>query len=357
MWTSPVRMAASDLPLILPLEPELALDSSRLQPVVRELPADLETPVSIYLKLAGSGPSFLLESVTGGEQLGRYSFIGIHPSRAFILRDGRFETHFLETSQIESVGPRVTYQPLPAGRDPLDLFRAELVRRPAASQPGLPPLSGGLVGYLSYEMTRYFEASLHMAPRQDLPEAIFLLADTVLVFDHAFGRLLLIGNPRPDESEQTAEAAIQTRLEDIERRLSGPIPTHSPAVEKPTSLTIEANQTRQEYHQAVMQAKEHIAAGDIFQVVLSQRIQRQTHAEPFSIYRALRRVNPSPYMYFFDFAGLESTLGTSQVAQEPMRLIGASPELHVRLQNGMATVRPIAGTRAARCNQPGRSPA
>jgi anthranilate synthase component 1 len=189
--------------------------------VVRELPADLETPVSVYLKLAGSEPSFLLESVTGGEQLARYSFIGIQPSRAYVFRSGLFETHFLQ-------GKRdIIVQALPEGQDPLDILKKVLANNPAANISGLPPgislppLSGGLVGYLSYELTRYFEPSLRLSPRSDLPEALFLLADTLVVFDHAFGRLLLIGNPRLEEPGDTE---VNARLDEIERRLARTLP-------------------------------------------------------------------------------------------------------------------------------------
>ncbi len=146
-----------------------------VKPVVRELPADLETPVSTYLKLAGSGtgPSFLLESVSGGEQVARYSFIGVNPGRAFVLRGQTVETH--TSAGVESR----------SAADPLGALQAELARRPVESLPGLPRFAGGLVGYLGYEMMRFFEPSLALRPHGDLPDAIFLLADTLVAFDHA----------------------------------------------------------------------------------------------------------------------------------------------------------------------------
>ncbi|HEX9012200.1 MAG TPA: anthranilate synthase component I [Anaerolineaceae bacterium] len=299
-------------------------------PVVRELSADLETPVSVYLKLAGGGPSFMLESVTGGEQLARYSFIGIHPSRAYVLR-GR-------TLECRLPGGEVEHIAIPDGSDPLDALREELSRFRCAAVPGLPRFAGGLVGYLSYEMIRYFEPSVHIPSHEVLPDGIFLLTDTTVAFDHAFGRLLLIANVYPDpRGEAAARADAEARLDAIERRLDGPLPQIERPGSKPISTALQANMTREQFMEAVRTAKEHIAAGDIFQVVLSQRLSRETQASPIAIYRALRRLNPSPYMYFFDFADL---------ADGPdLRLIGASPELHVRLEDGRATVRPIAGTR------------
>lgn len=307
-------------------------------PVVRELPADLETPVSVYLKLAGQSPSFLLESVTGGEHLARYSFIGIHPGRAYVLRGGAVECH--RAGQVERIEPL-------QGGDPLDSLRAELNRFRTPALPGLPRFAGGLVGYLGYEMARYFEPSVALEPHPGLPDGIFLLADTVVAFDHAFGRLVLIANLYPEDDQNdaldssaasaAARAAAEARLDDIERRLSAPVPALPPQPASTVPTELQSNLTREQFIRSVEAAKEHIAAGDIFQVVLSQRLSRTTTAAPFSIYRALRRLNPSPYMFFFDFNGL--------AGQPDLHLIGASPELHVRLEGRRATVRPIAGTR------------
>ena len=305
-----------------------------LKPLVRELPADLETPVSTYLKLAGSGPSFLLESVTGGEQVARYSFIGVHPSQAFILRGEQVEVHTLNgLSPERSVGVEIRTAP-----DPLAALEAELARRPVEMLPGMPRFAGGLAGYLNYEMMRFFEPSVALRPHACLPDAIFLLADTLVAFDHAFGRLLLIANPDPDLPAEAAQAAAEARLDALQARLSGPLPARPPAkIDVVPSSEMRANMTRAQYTAAVAAAKEYIAAGDIFQVVLSQRLSRQTSARPFDIYRTLRRLNPSPYMFFFDFDTL--------AGGEPLRLIGASPEMHVRLEGRTATIRPIAGTR------------
>lgn len=299
-------------------------------PLVRELPADLETPVSVYLKLAGQGPSFLLESVTGGEHLARYSFIGVHPTAAYVLRPGVVERH-------QNTGGTVARSTVSG--DPLEYLKAELDSYLPAPVPGLPRFSGGLVGYLGYEMIRYFEPSVGVGPHPELPDGIFLQTDTLVAFDHAFGKLLLIANIR-----QGDETEAVMRLDAIEQRLQQPVPSLPALLEGVPSVELRSNVTRENFTAAVRQAKEHIAAGDIFQVVLSQRLSRETSATPFGIYRALRRLNPSPYMFFFDFDGL---------AGEPnLHVIGASPELHVRLEDGKATVRPIAGTRPR-----GKSPA
>ena len=298
-----------------------------VNPLVRELPADLETPVSTYLKLSGAGPSFLLESVSGGEQVARYSFIGVEPKQAFVLRGQTLETHApagIETRTVD---------------DPLQALAQELARMRVASVPGLPRFAGGLAGYLSYEMMRFFEPSVALRPHADLPDAIFLLADTLVAFDHAFGKLLLIANPDPELEPAAAQTEAEARLDALQARLAGPLPAREPARlgEGSPSTEMRANLTREQFCQAVIQAKEHIAAGDIFQVVLSQRLSRETIAMPFDIYRTLRRLNPSPYMFFFDFATL--------AGGEPLTLIGASPEMHVRLEGRTAAIRPIAGTR------------
>jgi anthranilate synthase component I len=299
-----------------------AADTARI-PVVRELSADLETPVSVYLKLTGPEPSFLLESVTGGENLARYSFIGVNPQRVYLLRGRSLEIH--------SAGERSTIE-LAANTDPLDSLRAELQHCGWASAPGLPRFTGGLVGYLGYEMARFFEPSVGLEAHSNLPDAIFLLADTLVAFDHAFGKMILIANILPGE---TGTVQAEARLDDLQRRLAAPLPAQPPQTAAPAA-PLRSNRSREQFTAAVRRAKEHIAAGDIFQLVFSQRLERETSAKPFDIYRALRRLNPSPYMFFFDFAHL--------AGGEALRVIGASPEMHVRLEGRRAIIRPIAGT-------------
>jgi anthranilate synthase component 1 len=297
-------------------------------PIVRALPADLETPVSVYLRLAGSEPSFLLESVTGGEQVARYSFIGVQPRAAYVFR-GRAVTCHTAGGVMEDT--------LPPDSDLLDALRDALAENPPATVPGLPRLVGGLVGYLSYESVRFFEPVLRLEPSPDVPDAVFLLADTIVAFDHAFGRLLLIANPYPGGDPDAARREAEARLDEIERRLAQPLPARPALAPTPDNGAMHSTMTRAQYCDAVRAAKEYIAAGDIFQVVISQRFFRPTTADAFDIYRALRRLNPSPYMFFFDFDGL--------LPGEPLRLIGASPEMHVRLEGRRASIRPIAGTR------------
>ena len=310
--------------------PELSAQP-RLAPLVRELPADLETPVSVYLKLAGHGPSFLLESVTGGEHLARYSFIGVQPEKALVLKNGSLERYTLADGSSE---PEVCPAP-----DPLAALRAELASQSPAPAAGLPRFAGGLVGYLSYEMIRYFEPSVKVEPHAALPDGIFLLADTVVAFDHAFGKMLLIASPRANgESAEADRAEAEARLDAIERRLAQPLSMPDRSKKPAAAGLLQSNIEPEEFMQSVRAAKEHITAGDIFQVVLSQRLSRQTQASSFDIYRALRRLNPSPYMFFFDFDHLAG-------GEDTFYLIGASPEMHVRLEGQTATLRPIAGTR------------
>ncbi len=310
-----------------------------LIPIIRELPADLETPVSVYLKLRGRGPSFLLESITGGEQVARYSFIGVNPGQAFVCRNRQIERHIAANGS----GAESSIETLAEGQDLLHVLAAELAQYDVAEVAGLPRFSGGFAGYLGYDVVRFFEPRLGLAPHATLPDAIFLLADTVVAFDHAFGRLLLISNAQAGgasaaEDEAVARHAAERRLDELQAAIEAPLPPHSTGPVPDCCTDLASNMNAEDYCAAVEAAKAYIAAGDIFQVVLSQRFSRQTGAQPFDIYRSLRRLNPSPYMFFFDFAGLAG-------GPDPLYLIGASPEMHVRLEGGTATLRPIAGTR------------
>ncbi|HSD84580.1 MAG TPA: anthranilate synthase component I [Anaerolineae bacterium] len=306
-----------------------------LIPIYRELPADLDTPVSVYLKLAGQGASFLLESVEGGEQVGRYSFIGIEPNAVLSFK-GRAYTRRSSN--------RTNAADLPQGKDPLHVLQEELARFTPVTLPGLPRFVGGLVGYLGYDVIRFFEPKLDSgaAVASDLPEALYLLTDTLVAFDHARGRLLIIVNAHLNGDIEAAYRDASERIDRIADRLSEASPSLAnarlPQGERHSlpAATLTSNFTPAGFEDIVRAAKEHIAAGDIFQVVLSQRLSRCTSAQPFDIYRALRRLNPSPYMFFFDFGAVNG---------KPYHVIGASPEMSVRLEGRTATVRPIAGTR------------
>ena len=283
-----------------------------LVPVYREINADLETPVSAYLKIARPPYSFLLESVEGGERLARYSFIGTEPYT--VIKTGRGQKDGLV--------------------DPLVLVEQEMSRFSPVPVLGLPRFTGGAVGYLSYEAVNYFERL--PSPEGDplgLPESLFMLSTTLLVFDHLRHKIQVVSHVHLDGDVETAYNLAVARIDELVRRLEEPLvrkiggtPSSGEPGQKYTS-----NISKKEYEAMVERAKEYIYAGDVIQVVLSQRLARPTRASPFNIYRSLRTVNPSPYMYFLE-------LGDFQI-------IGASPELLVQLEDGMVSTHPIAGTR------------
>jgi len=292
-------------------------------PVYQELPADLETPVSVYIKLQNGGPSFLLESVEKGEQLGRYSFIGVQPPLMMLSKRDRV--------RMTSGGGALLEEKF--GTDPFTGLQQVLDRRHPVELPGLPRFTGGAVGYWGYDTVRFIERLPETAhdDRPDLPDAAFLLADNLVVFDHVRHRLLVIANARLEGDLTAAYAEAVARIEGVVDRLRQPL--RVPILGNVASDDRwESNVTQAQFEERVRQAKEYIAAGDIFQVVLSQRLCRRTRADPLTIYRALRMLNPSPYMFLLEMPG-------------DVRLIGSSPEMHVRLEGRMASLHPIAGTR------------
>jgi anthranilate synthase component 1 len=294
-----------------------------LVPVYRVMLADLETPVSVYLKLAQAGvPSFLLESVEGGEQVGRYSFLGVNPKGMITVKDG------VVTRTLHGV---VSQRSLETGEDPLSAVKREFGRvRPVAVE-GLPRFIGGAVGYVGYDVVRSFERLPETAARElDVPDLAFMLPDTLVIFDHAKHQLIVLANAHDSGDPHAAYDDAVRRIEDIVAALRKPVP--GLAAVEPVSDTLTSNMSRERYEAMVERSKEYIAAGDAFQIVLSQRFSRRTSASSLAIYRALRMLNPSPYMFLLDFGG-------------DFSLIGASPEMMVRLEDGVATVRPIAGTR------------
>ena len=297
----------------------MLLEATTTQTIIREISADLETPISVYMKLRGEGASFLLESVEGGEHIARYSFIGVQPKAQYIIRDNDIEIK-------DANGTRTTQY---AG-DPTCFLQEEMNRFKLTPQAGVPRFIGGLVGYLGYESVRFFEPTLgSKMKRGAIPDGIFLLADTVVAFDHARRSLSLIANVLNGDVE-----SANRKLDEIESRIHQPLPPAQPHEVKPSRTR--SNMTQGRYEDMVRDAREHIAAGDIFQVVLSQRFTRATNVEPFDVYRAVRRLNPSPYMFFFDFGIVDD---------EPYYLVGSSPEMFVRLEGRTASLRPIAGTR------------
>jgi anthranilate synthase component 1 len=305
-------------------ETRVATDQ-RLVPVMRELPADIETPISVYLKMRGLGPSFLLESVEGGERVARYSMIGAQP-RA-ILRSWRDRVVLEEEGR---------WREIPAeGGDVLDVLRDHLGRYTEGVTDGLPRFTGGAVGYMGYDLVRSFERLPDATPDTlRLPEAAFMLCDRVVLYDHVKHRLLAIAHAREGDASSREEA--EAALNEMEARLRRPLPARFTMPDQPAgggaAAEFESAFTQDAYEDAVRTAKEYIAAGDIFQVVLSRRMHRRTSASPFNIYRALRRVNPSPYMFYLELP-------------DGLRLIGSSPEVLVRLEDGVVETRPLAGTR------------
>lgn len=304
-------------------------ESGDLVPVYRSVLADLETPVSVYLKLREIGEvSFLLESVEGGAQVGRYSFLGVKPRGQIVFQNGGVKRTIGGAAETFSIKP---------GEDPLDVIKNELEQVTPVRQEGLPRFIGGAVGYFGYDMVRHFERLPETATRElDLPDAILLLVDTLVIFDHIKRQLIILANAHNTGDPDAAYDDALRRIDRIGEVINRPLPP----IPQPGALldqTMESNITRERFEENVRQAKEHIAAGDAFQIVLSQRFSRKTSAPPLAIYRALRALNPSPYMFLFEFG--EGDNGQS------LSLIGASPEMMVRLEDGIAAVRPIAGTR------------
>ncbi len=297
-----------------------ARGDNNLVPVFRDVPADLETPVSAFLKVARGDHSFLLESVEGGERLARYSFIGTEPYR--IVRSGPYDD--------------------PAeGGDPLREIEAELSRyrlshpKDREARSALPRFTGGAVGFLSYDAVCHFEPTVPV-PKNDpqgLPEALFMFVDALLVFDHLKHVIKVVAHCRLDGDVEASYRQTCWRIDELARRLNQTLPAapYPVAAGVHADATVESNVGRELYIENVQQAKKFIVAGDIIQVVPSQRLSRRTPAHPFSIYRALRTVNPSPYMYY--------------LAMGDAYIVGASPEMLVRVEDGVVETHPIAGTR------------
>ncbi len=307
-------------------------EGAALTPVWREVAADLETPVSAYLKLARGRYGYLLESVEGGERVARYSFVGADPYLTLRVKDGTAEWRWLRGARAGEV------ERAPCA-DPLDAVRSELERRPVAPVTGLPRFRGGAVGYLAYEAAARFEPAVPI-PASDplgLPEAVFMFSDTLLVFDHARHTALPLTWADPaacDGDMERARAEAEARLDEMERRLRRPAPRGAPRMRSrrtPAPVAPSALESREAYSAAVERIKEHVRAGDCFQVVPSRRVARPLSAPPFEVYRALRSINPSPYMFY--------------LALDDLAIAGASPELLVRVEDGEVAVHPIAGTR------------
>ena len=298
--------------------------SGNLIPVYKEILADLDTPVSAYMKIRGGEYSFLLESIEGGEKWARYCFLGCDPS-VVVITKGRtltlIENGKREQRQIESGSP-------------LSAVKEILARYQPVHSAGLPRFSGGAVGFVSYDMVRFFED----LPEQtvddlDVPDSQFIITDTMLVFDNVSQTIKIVSNAflEGNDLDVMYENTIQ-KISALEEKLKTPLVRGSAldgGVEAP--LSFESNIEEGTFKQAVKRIKQYILEGDAIQVVLSQRLKFAINCNPFDIYRALRTVNPSPYMYYLEFGELQ--------------VVGSSPEVLVRLEDDKVEVRPIAGTR------------
>jgi anthranilate synthase component 1 len=293
-----------------------------LIPVYREILGDLETPVSAYKKLRGEGCSFLLESVEGGEKWGRFSFLGLNPSLMFQVQGGKV-----------TIQRRGKKEVLDAGTDPFSHLRDLLAGYRAVPAPGLPRFWGGLVGYLGYDMVRFIERLPELTPGTDIPEARLLLTDQLLIFDNLRQTIKVVALVQVDpdcalkDQYDRAVAAIDVLI----GRLRQPIPPSTARVFETEPEPLKSNMTQARFEEMVARAKEYIAAGDAIQIVLSQCFSTPLRHDSFDLYRALRSINPSPYMFYLDLGDLQ--------------LVGASPEILVRLEEGEIIYRPIAGTR------------
>jgi anthranilate synthase component 1 len=305
-------------------------EKGNLVPVYREIMADLDTPVSAFLKLreGENGYACLLESVTGGENVARFSYIAVDPPLVVSTRG----------KKVTLVRGGATEQTqLSAGQDPLHVLADLLSPYEYVPFPGWRRFPGGMVGYMAYDLVRFFEELPNKNPDDlGLPETQFMLADTLVVFDHVLNRVRVLANARVEDDPQQAYWEAIERIESIIDLLSRPL---EPPVESPqrpvrvpeNASALPSTMTRAQHREAVLAAKEYIAAGDLIQVVLSHRMAVQVDCDPFSLYRALRAINPSPYMFYLSFGDL--------------KLIGASPEILVTADGGQVVTRPIAGTR------------
>jgi len=295
-------------------------------PVYVDFVADGETPASAFQKLDDGGYSFLFESAEQTEQSGRYSFLGFSPRLTIRGENGAVST--------EEEGEIV---PVAKTGDPLSALEQIMARFRFVAEPDLPRFAGGAVGFLGYDVVRCFEKSVPPPPEDDLklPEMVFMIMGLLVVFDHRYRRVKVVANVFLDDHENPAAAhkAAERRIQDALAKLASP--ARLPLIDAQKSVSrwpVRSNITQAKFEAAVLKAKDHIRAGDAFQIVLSQRFETDFTGDPLKLYRCLRLVNPSPYMFCLRFG-------------DSFSLVGSSPELHVRVTDDVAEVRPIAGTR------------
>ncbi len=324
-WHTPRPLSLHDIAHVITAAEfdSLAAQGYNRIPLVRELLSDLDTPLSVYLKLADGPYSYLFESVQGGENWARYSIIGLPAQRVFSLRGS--------TLSVEDCGAVVETREL---ADPLTEIEALRASFKVPKLAGLPAFTGGLVGYFGFETIAWIEPRFATSDKPDMlgtPDALLMLSEEVAVFDNLHGKLYLVVHV--DTAEPQAYARGVRRLDALTHRLRMGAPSY-PEVLDPSTVSeadFVSGFTKEGFLAAVDRCKDYIRAGDIFQVVLSQRMSIPFKARPVDVYRALRALNPSPYMYFLDLGGTQ--------------IVGSSPEILVRLEQGRITLRPIAGTR------------
>ncbi len=297
-------------------------------PVYAQLAADFETPLSAFMKIAQRDGAFLFESAESTDASGRYSIMGTDPRAVFVA-------HGKDISLSEN-GETCEWT-ADSESDVLQELEHLMAQYKPVTHGDAPPFYGGAVGYISYDAVQQFEPSIKVSPEDDLglPDALFLIADTLLIFDHKLRRLLVVANAFLDDDEGGLDEAYRDANERIGAMISQlDVPLHIAPLNGLTEYEIpepKSNTTQDEYEAMVLKAKEYIASGDVFQVVPSQRFETDFIGEPVDLYRALRHVNPSPYMFILQF--------------EDFSLVGSSPEVHVRAIDGKLDIRPIAGTR------------
>ncbi|MFZ5996252.1 MAG: anthranilate synthase component I [Nitrospirota bacterium] len=300
-----------------------------LIPVYKEILGDSETPVSAFLKL-NKQPSFLLESVSGGEKWARYSFLGIEPALTITCHGRKAEIAYSSEARTENI----------ESEDPLVIIKNTLSRFKPVEIRDLPRFSGGLVGYIGYDVVKFFERVPDLQkPALDMPDIFLMLTDTLLIFDNLKQTIKIVSNVHIDgkdikEAYEEAGRKIDRVIDELKKDLGAKIAGHRVLAPRSSPLApaaFSSNFRKEDFLKAVERSKEYVLAGDIVQVVLSQRFETEATTHPFEIYRALRVINPSPYMYYLD-------TGDAQ-------LVGSSPEILVRLEEDTITLRPIAGTR------------
>ena len=294
-----------------------------LIPVYKVIPANFHSPFSAFEKIDEGNFSYLLESIEGGERIARYSFLGSKPSLVFMSKGKKIT--ILQGAKKKVFRTR---------KDPLEEIKNIMKKFSFVPVKGLPRFCGGLVGYMGYDVVRFFE-KIPDKNKDDLKlaDSLFMLTDTILLFDHVDRKIKIVSNAHVGKNASSSYDEAVVKIERIEKRLSEANKlTEYPLRKKPARKNIiKSNFTKKQFMNAVKKAKEYIKAGDIIQTVLSQRLETKINCDPFDIYKTLRKINPSPYMYYLKFGG--------------MRLVGTSPEIMVRCEDGQAEVRPIAGTR------------